>query len=51
MWQVEWHNDTGPDDDYYEEWWTVTDGKRTFRCDDNADAAWLQELLNSHAAS
>ena len=45
MWSIEYHNDVGPDDDAFWEWWTVSDGERTFRSDDEEDAEWLAERL------
>ena len=46
MWAVEYHNDTGPTDEGYWEWWTVTDGEKSFKSDDEHDAKWLCTLLN-----
>lgn len=45
-WKIESDNDTGPNDDFYREWWTVTDGNRRFDCKDEADAEWLAAMLN-----
>lgn len=45
-WTIEYDNDTGPDDDYFEQWWTVTDGTRRFRCYEEEDATWLAATLN-----
>jgi hypothetical protein len=50
-WTIEYDNDTGPDDDGFWEWWTVTNGTRSFKCDDKADAKWLAELLNAQRPS
>ena len=47
MFKVEWDNDTGPEDDYYIEWWEVCDGNMSFRSYDEMDALWLCELLNA----
>ena len=45
-WQIIYNNDTGPDDDGFWEWWDVTDGNRSFRCDSEEDAKWLVENLS-----
>lgn len=49
MWTIEYDNDTGPSDEGYLEWWTVTNGSKSFKCDSESDAEWLCELLNKHA--
>lgn len=46
MWKIQYDNDTGPDDESFLEWWTVTDGEKTFDCSNEDDAKWLCELLN-----
>jgi hypothetical protein len=46
-WKVEYYSDTGPDDEYFMEVWTVTDERRAFRSSDKADAEWLCGILNS----
>ena len=46
MWKIEYDNDTGWDDEGFSEWWTVTDGVHSFRCDSNQDAVWLCDRLN-----
>lgn len=46
-WKIEYDNDTGPSDEGFWEWWTVTDGDKSFKCDDEADAKWLCDLLNT----
>jgi hypothetical protein len=47
IWKIEWHNDVGPDDEGYWEWWEVSDGVKTFRCDSEDDAKWLLSILNT----
>ena len=44
-WTIEYDNDTGDDDGGFWEWWTVTDGNRSFKCDSEADAKWLCSIL------
>lgn len=44
-WCVEYHNDTGPNDEGFWEWWEVTDGKRVFKASSEEDAMWLVEAL------
>ena len=44
-WRIEYHNDTGPDDDGFWEWWEVTDGEKTFKSDSEEDAKWLLDLI------
>lgn len=46
-WKVEYENDVGPDDGYFVEWWTVTNGSRSFKADTEADAKWLCGVLNT----
>jgi predicted secreted hydrolase len=46
-WEVTHASDTGPDDDYYHEWWEVSNGTRTFKCEVKADAEWLCAALNT----
>lgn len=50
-WKIEYYNDTGPDDGGFWEWWAVSNGTRSFKCDDEADAKWLAELLNAQMGS
>jgi len=45
-WKIEYDNDTGAGDEGFLECWTVTDGDKSFKCDEEADAKWLCELLN-----
>lgn len=45
-WVVENHNDVGPNDGGFWEWWEVTDGEKVFKCDDESGAGWLAETLN-----
>lgn len=44
--EIEYDNDTGPDDGYFAEWWTIHCGDRSFRCSKEQDAMWLAEILN-----
>ena len=46
-WTIEYNNATGPNDEGFSEWWTVVDEERSFTCDDDKDAKWLCDLLNS----
>jgi len=48
-WKIEYDNDTGPGDEGFWEWWTVTDGTRSFKCNFEDDAKWLAETLNASA--
>lgn len=45
-WQIAYDNDTGHDDGGFYEWWDVTDGNRSFRCDSEEAAYYLCDLLN-----
>lgn len=47
MWTIEYDNDTGPGDEGYWEWWDVTDGNISFRCDSQESAEWLCYILNN----
>ena len=44
-WTKEYDNDTGPCDDYFEEWWNVTDGNHIYRCKNSDDADFLIAAL------
>lgn len=44
-WAIEYDNDVGRDDESFSESWTVTDGERSFRCNNEGDARWLKEQL------
>lgn len=45
--RIECNNDVGyGEDEAFYEWWEVTDDTRTFKCDNEADAKWLLDLLN-----
>ena len=46
MWEIEYDNDTGPDDEGFGEWWTVSREDRSFKTDTEEDAKWLCDLLN-----
>jgi hypothetical protein len=48
-WTIEYDNDTGPNDGGFWEWWTVSDGAHSFKCDSEEDAKWLCDLLNRDA--
>lgn len=48
-WRIDYENDTGNDDGAFWEWWTLTDGVRSFKCDSEADAQWLQAALTQPA--
>ena len=45
-WNVYYDNDTGPNDEGFLEWWTVTDGDRSFKAGTKKDAEWLCHSLN-----
>ena len=47
-WKVDYDNDVGPNDESFWEWWEVTDGTRTFKCDKSEDADFLCDLLNEY---
>jgi hypothetical protein len=44
-WEIEYDN---WGEDGFSEWWYVTDGEKSFKCDDEEDAKWLQYILASH---
>ena len=48
-WRIDYDNDSGNDDGAFWEWWTLTDGVRSFKCDSEADAQWLQAALTQPA--
>jgi len=45
-WCVDYSNDVGNFDDYFVEWWEVTNGEVVFRSDSEQDANWLCSELN-----
>jgi len=47
-WTIMYDNDTGPNDEGFSEWWSVTDGDREFRVNNEGDANWLCGFLNSN---
>lgn len=49
-WTIEYGNDTGPGDDFFHEWWTVTNGEKSFKCESEDDAEWLSKLLNGEGS-
>jgi hypothetical protein len=51
MWELEYNNDTGPLDEYFYEWWAVTNGDKSFKCDSEESAEWLCNILNNLPAA
>lgn len=49
FWRVEYGNDTGANDEYFYEWWTVTNGERSVKCDTESEGYELCDLLNLSA--
>ena len=49
IWRIDYDNDTGSDDDYFAEWWIVTNDIRSFECRSQDDANWLLDLLLTQA--
>lgn len=47
MWNIEYENDTGMNDEGFYEWWEISDGNKTFTCDNKDDAIWLRDVLNN----
>lgn len=45
-WTIEYENDTGRNDQYFDQWWIVSDGEKSFTCDSEEDAIWLCNTLN-----
>lgn len=50
-WTVDYDNDVGPYDEGFWEWWTVSNGVKSFKCDSKDDADWLCSILNSLEAT
>lgn len=46
-WTVVCENDVGLHDDGFWQWWEVTDNNRVFKSDEEDDAKWLCDFLNS----
>jgi len=45
-WIIKYNNDVEPNDEGFCEW-EVTDGKKTFKCNEKEDAEWLCIILNN----
>jgi hypothetical protein len=45
-WVIEYDNDTGPGDEYFVEWFNVTNGEKSFRCNSKEDAEFLLASLS-----
>jgi len=45
-WVIEYDNDTGPGDEYFVEWFNVTNGEKSFRCNTKEDAEFLLASLS-----
>jgi hypothetical protein len=50
-WTIKYDNDAGSDDGGFSEWWFVTNGIRSFKCESESDAEWLAKLLNARGHS
>lgn len=50
MWTVEEDSGTGPNDEGYFKWWTVSDGQRSLDCHNAEDATWFANVLNAACA-
>lgn len=48
-WKITWDNDTGPNDDCYAEWFTVSNGIVEYECDTQEDAEELVKTLTEHS--
>ena len=44
---ITYENDVGPNDEGFWEWWTVSDGNRSFKCESEEDAKWLSVTLEA----
>jgi len=47
-WHVHYNNDTGYDDEYFTEWWEITNREILFKSDNEIDAEWLCNILNKY---
>jgi hypothetical protein len=45
-WVIEYDNDTGSGDEYFVEWFNVTNGEKSFRCNSKEDAEFLLASLS-----
>ena len=45
-WKIEYDNMVSSDDEGFWELWIVTDGEKSFNCNNEQDAKWLSEILN-----
>lgn len=44
-WKIVYDNDTGPEDESFWEWWSVTNGEKSFQCRSEMDAEWLLLII------
>ncbi len=44
-WHIDYGNDVGPDDDFFFEWWDVTDDITSFRCNSEDEANRLLQQI------
>lgn len=45
-WKIEYDNDTGPSDESFRQWWTVSNGSMSFTCTSEKEAQFLKSTLN-----
>lgn len=48
-WIIKYDNDTGPGDESFYEWWVVTNGTISFKCDSQNDAEQFKHFLETKA--
>jgi hypothetical protein len=46
-WKIEYNNDTGPKDESFREWWTISDGRNSYESDNEEGAKMLCDILNN----
>lgn len=45
-WKIEYDNDTGPNDEGFWEWWTVSNHEYSFKCSSEEEAEFLKRQLS-----
>lgn len=50
VWAIEYNNEVGHGNEWFAEWWTVSDGERSFTCKSQDDAEWSRDVLEDYVS-
>ena len=50
-WEIKYDNDTGPNDEGFEQWWDVDGNGMSFRCWSEEQAEWLKTVLEKEGGA